>query len=238
MASRLSYREFKDEFLLAFAVASEADTSKRLNPLEVATLVTDSYQQSWISAATKELADLGYIAGQTFLDGSGSFTLSGSGLDRAERLAHEGGSDLYEMIGDTPPLALVDETDNVLTDDEGRHLVLDYNEPTGAVPARIVKLDPLAQAFKELDEHMADTIRDLKGSNSLSASDDPEVGQRLAEIEAGRVVLKAPQADANLFKRLVLPALTYLAKKVTDETVKVAIQKLIALITSFFGAAN
>lgn len=237
MADRLSYREFKDEFLLGFALACKGDTSSTIDPAKAASMVTGTYQKSWIAAATKELKDQGYIAGMAFLAGGGSFNLTGAGLDRAEGVAHENGADLYELIEETFPTAAVDENGNTLTDDQGNHLVFDFDLPDYALPARVTRVDPLSQAFRELDYQMALALRDLRASNSISEIDGAEVAQRMAEVEAGKALLKAPQVDANLFNRLVLPALNYLAKKVADETVKAGLQKLIALVASFFGPA-
>ncbi|MBB3398827.1 hypothetical protein [Rhizobium sp. BK060] len=57
----------------------------------------------------------------------------------------------------------------------------------------------------------------------------------MAELEARRALLNAEQADAALVKRILLPALKWLSKKVAEEAA-FGIQKIIALVLALFGA--
>ncbi len=234
MKNSLSYREFKDELLLHFAIHVQAATDVQADPESAAALIHERFQRSWIASATKELADAGYIKGITDLSGTGSYALTGYGLERAERIAHNVGADLHEMIADSDPYALVEDGGSAMTDDRGNRLVVSSPESDRADAANIIKIDPLSQAFRELDEEMSSVIRELRGSNQLAADGGAETSQRLAELEAGRILMSAEQADKSLVRRVLLPALQWLLKKVVDESAKTGIQKLIAIISAYF----
>lgn len=62
-----------------------------------------------------------------------------------------------------------------------------------------------------------------------------EAQQRIAELEAGKILMNAEQADAGLIRRLLLPSLIWFAKKVRDESASALIKKLIALVTAFLS---
>ncbi len=234
MTDNLSYREFKDEFLLHFAVKTGANTGVRINPEDAAELINDTFQRSWIGSATKDLSDDGYLHGQTFLSGEGSYSLTGRGLERAEEIADAQAADLYELISELGASPITDDKGNALVDDQGNKIILFTGGPNSEDDADIVTIDPLSQAFKELDEQMAITIRDLRGNNTLVENGGAEASQRIAELEAGKALLRAEQADRHLVKRILLPTLSWLLKKVADETAKLGIQKIIVLIGALF----
>ena len=98
MVDRLSYSDFRDEFLLAIAIAVKADTNRMINPLDVASNIEGRFQGSWPQAAMTDLARSGFISGITFISGGGSYKLTGSGLSVADDIASSGGNDLYELI--------------------------------------------------------------------------------------------------------------------------------------------
>ncbi len=50
MAERLSYKEFREEFLLAIAIATKADTSKMINPIEIGERIKGTFPSSWLEA--------------------------------------------------------------------------------------------------------------------------------------------------------------------------------------------
>ncbi len=233
MADRISYREFKDELLLRIAVATNGETNKFVNPQDAAQQIEENYSPTWVMSAAKELSDSGYLTGQTFLSGGGSYALLGPGLERAEEVAGERATDLYELIDEANAFPLADDQSNTLTDDKGNRLVYQV-DPWDQIETSIVKIDHLSPDFKSLDRALRDQIDVLRGDNALLA-EDAEAGQRLAELEAGKALLRADQADASLVKRLLIPSLTWFSKKVGDETVSTAIQALIGILLTWLG---
>lgn len=229
----ISFREFKELVLLNFAVSVGADTSVNKDPAEAAALVRASHPGSWIYEAVEILAADGLLKGMRLLSGEGSYSLTGKGIERAEEIALAQGTHLHELIqAERGIFSTVDENGQALSSEDGNALVGITSGPVQS--HNIIKLDPLSIAFRELDEQMAITIKDLRGNNALIEFNGPEASQRLAELEAGRALIKADQADGGLVLRVLLPSLNWLGKKVADETAKMAIQKLIALVIAMF----
>lgn len=233
MKDRISYREFKDELILTIAILVGGETGKFVDPEEASRQIQEGYSPTWVMSAAKELSDSGYLTGQTFLSGGGSYALLGPGLERAEEVAAERAADLYELIDEANAVPLSDDQGNTFTDDQGNRLVA-HVDPWENLETSIVKIDHLSPDFKSLDRALRDQIDILRGDNSLLA-EGSEAGQRLAELEAGKILLKADQADASLIKRLLIPALTWFSKKVGDETASTAIQALIALLMTWLS---
>lgn len=233
MADRISYREFKDELLLRIAVATNGETNKFVNPQDAAQQIEENYGPTWVMSAAKDLSDSGYLTGQSFLSGGGSYAMLGPGLERAEEVAGERATDLYELIDEANAVPLADDQGNTLTDDKGNRLVYQV-DPWDQIETSVVKIDHLSPDFKSLDRALRDQIDVLRGDNALLA-EDAEAGQRLAELEAGKALLRADQADASLVKRLLIPSLTWFSKKVGDETVSTAIQALIGILLTWLG---
>jgi hypothetical protein len=157
-------------------------------------------------------------------------TLNESGLERAEQVARENGFDLYEAMEE----AAAATSEEVTIDIEEPPDEAAHDEVSGG--EAVIYIDPLSEAFKELDAQMAIAIRDLRGRNELMELGGAEASQRMAELEAGSRLLKADQADAKLLKRLLLPALNWFAKKVGDETAKQLIAPLIAMVMAYIAA--
>lgn len=139
MADRISYREFKDELLLRIAVATNGETNKFINPQDAAQQIGEKYSPTWVMSAAKELSDSGYLTGQTFLSGGGSYALLGPGLERAEEVAGERATDLYELIDEANAVPLADDQGNTFTTDKGDRIVypVDPWEPHPANPLEI-----------------------------------------------------------------------------------------------------
>ncbi|MGK9053112.1 hypothetical protein [Neorhizobium petrolearium] len=233
MTQRLSYREFKDELLLSIAISTSGETNKFVNPEEVASRIQERYSPTWVMSAATELRDTGYLTGQTFLSGGGSYALLGAGLERAEEIAGEKATDLYELIDEANAVPLADERGNILTDEHGNSLLAQI-DPWKLEAPQVIQIDHVSPDFKSLDRALRDQIEILRGDNSLLA-EGAEAGQRLAELEAGKALLRADQADASLIKRLLIPSLTWFSKKVGDETVSTAIQALIGILLAWLG---
>lgn len=233
MQDRLSFREFKDELLLNIAILTGGETHKFVDPGDAAERIEEKFSASWIISAAEEWRSIGYLNGQTFLSGGGSFALTGAGLEHAEEIADERAADLYELIDEASAVPVADAHGNTLTDDHGNRLVV-HVDPWEKLEISIVKIDHLSPDFKSLDRALRDHIDIFRGNNELFA-DNPEAGRHLAELEAGKALLKADEADRNLVKRLLLPALTWFVKMARDETAKALAKKLIDDVTSWFS---
>lgn len=232
MTNRISYREFKDELLLRIAVLTNGETNKFVNPEDAAGQIEEKYSPTWVMSAATELRDSGYLTGQTFLSGGGSYALLGPGLDRAEEVAGERATDLYELIDEANALPLADDEGNTLTDDQGNRLVFQV-DPWERLAPHVVRVDHLSEDYKALDRALQDQIEIMRGNNAVMA-ESAEGRQRLTELEAGKILIKADQADGNLVKRVLLPALRYLLEKAADEATKIGIRKIIDLVVGIF----
>ena len=96
----MSFREFKDELLLALVLEAEASTTKQLVPQTVASKRGLNFREGWLRQAVKSLDDSGLVRASFFIgggpEGGMSLTITGDGLEQAEELASNSGFDLYE----------------------------------------------------------------------------------------------------------------------------------------------
>lgn len=225
MQERLSFREFKDELLLNIAIMTEGETNRFISPTDAAGRIMERYSETWIMSASEELRSMGYLHGQAFLSGDGMFALTGAGLEHAEEIAETRAADLYELIDEPSAVPLAHDQGEALTSDQSYQLVHD-SYPSVDVKVSIIKIDHLSPDFKSLDRALRDHIEIFRGNNELLAQ-SPEAGRLLAELEAGQALLKVDEADRNVLRRLLLPALTWFAKMARDETAKALAKKLI-----------
>ena len=224
-AERLSYREFKEEFVIAVAHLVRADTDKQVDLAEIGEQIDGTFRQSWLATAESELREQGLIDGPLYI-GSSKIQLTGLGLDKAEEWASERGYDLYDFLDATGGME-----DNLPGADE-------IDRSADSLHSDLIVVNPLSATFKEVNEQLTLTIDELRGRNELMVQGGAEASQRLAELEAGSRLLKAEQADASLLKRVLLPALTWFGKKVGDEAAKQLIVKLIAAVGAFLGGVS
>lgn len=225
MQERLSFREFKEELLLNIAIMTKGETNRFINPTDAAGRITDKFSETWIMSASEELRSVGYLHGQTFLSGDGTFALTGAGLEHAEEIAEERGADLYELIEEADAVPLLDAQNSAIISDQGNPIVY-HIDPRENAETSIIKIDHLSPDFKSLDRALREHIEIFRGNNELLA-ESSETGRLIAELEAGKALLKADEADRNLVRRLLLPALTWFARMARDETAKALVKKLI-----------
>lgn len=228
MTERLTYSEFKEELLLKIAIAVKADTSTRIDPSALKDRIQGLFRDSWIESTMSDLENDRFISGSLLVGGGGSYHLTGYGLQEAERLAIERGTDVYELIDESEEQQ--SETDSYVIGDPDAGYVIGEPEATS-----IVKIDNLSEAFKELDRELHARILELRSNNELMMEGGAEAQQHIAELEAGKILINAEQADAGLVRRLLLPSLTWFAKKVRDESASALIKKLIALVVAFLS---
>jgi hypothetical protein len=144
------------------------------------------------------------------------FLSRGKGLERAEEIADSNGYDLYEEIEE-----------------------FEKNSETGTthVPAsdRVVSIDHNSQEYLKVRREIDDVTAAARASNSLSANAGVELDQRLAEIEAGKILLNAPQANPGLVEKLIIPALKRIAEKIADNLIAILVNSVIAGLLALLG---
>jgi hypothetical protein len=222
--SNMSFREFKEELLISIAILAKAIPTTQLEPLDVATARKLFYREGWLRQAVKALDDQGHIKAIFFMGGGDNVgmrvQITGDGLEHAEELCHEAGLDLYEEIDQ------YNKGDNTIE-----------IESFIAVPAsdRIVKINHNSTEYKKIVDGLSEVSEAARTSNSLSLENVDEKDQHIAEIEAGKKLMEAPQADARLVDRLVIPALKWILAKAAETVLNNIVTALIALIVLFFG---
>ena len=65
--------------------------------------------------------------------------------------------------------------------------------------------------------------------------DADDKARRIAELEAGQVLLKAPRAKLNAVKEIIVRCLRYLGEKLADNTIEILISAAITAIAAAFG---
>lgn len=232
MVDRITYTDFKEELLLNMAILVRAETAKYIEPAKAALMIKERFSPSWTLEAARALKEDGLLKGSAYLGGGGSYALTGDGLQRAEEIATNHGTDLYELIDEDIADGLVDDEGNPLTDEHGNQLMIVPDPWSDNAAHDIMPIDHMSLAYKELDEALRERIDELRANNSFMAI-GPESGQRISELEAGRALLKADQADRSLLERVLLPALKWIAVKVTDEAASKLIGRLLELLVAF-----
>jgi hypothetical protein len=217
----MSFREFKDDLLIAIAIQAKGESTADLVPLDVAKARGLSYRNGWLRQAVELLHYQGLIKASFHLgggeDGGMNVQIIGSGLEAAEELCDERGSDLYEEIDEQSGASGVSESATVPASD------------------RIVKIDHNSAQYMEIIGKLAQISDAAKKSNSLSIENADERDQRLAEITAGKILLEAPRTNAEKVKSLLIDGLKWIGEKIADNVVSVIVTGLIGLVLALLG---
>jgi len=94
-----------------------------------------------------------------------------------------------------------------------------------------VDIDSKSPEIEKVETALTDAIAKVGASNALM--EDKEGSRRHAELKAGKALLSGKRLDVRLFKSTVIPALRWLASKVTDESASMAIQAAITAILTW-----
>lgn len=219
----MNFREFKNELLVAMVVFAKAQPNKQIDPLDAANSQNLTFREGWLRQAVKSLNDEGLIRTYFTLGGgeNGGMTsnITGSGIQEAEDIANDNGYDLYEEI------------------DEAQNSVERSSIQSAPASDRTVKIDHNSSQYTEIIEKLDKAILSARTSNSIRNDDPDTADQRVSELEAGKVLISAPQADKSLVKNLLLPALRWIMEKIADNIVAALIGSLITLIAAYFGLA-
>ena len=106
-------------------------------------------------------------------------------------------------------------------------------ELTAPASDRVVDLDHNAPEYDKLIQALGDVEQALSQSNDYDDQIDKE--QRIAEISAGRELLKATRARAEALIAVIFRALSYLAKKFVDVAIGIAATAALALLGKLTG---
>jgi hypothetical protein len=218
MAERLSYKNFKVEFLFRLAVMAKADPDVRLDASEVASQVEGKFPTAWADMAASDLAADAKLINSPMI-GANYVSLTGFGLEEAEEYGNSIAYDLWEAIDD---FHKAEPVEAVVT-------------PVG-MSGQTIAIDPMSDVFQGIEADIRETIRAVRSQNELMS--DPEVVQKIAELEAGHALIQAPQADSSLLRRLLIPTLLWLGKKIGDEAAKALISRLMAEVTKWLSTAS
>jgi hypothetical protein len=218
-----SFRDFKDQLLVAIAIEAKAEPTSQLTPSDVAAARALSYRNGWLRQAVKSLENLGYIDARYYLgggeDGGMMVQITGSGLEVAEELCNRSGIDLYQEV---------DELNQIKSPSTNFGVEIPASD-------RIVLLDHNSDPIKSIQEKVVEVFDAAKSSNSLSANNLNEAEQNIAELKAGHEIIKAHQAEIGLIQRLIVKPLKWLLSTVADTSLKELIKYLLGLIFKLFG---
>lgn len=238
-SKRLTYTDFQRVLLYKFAVTVEADFAKPADVADVAITINGKFQQSWIPAVTQKFVVQEYIKrwSKPLFDVSEIMNASEGSASKIRKSYQWGdaGADLYTLTEWG-----VEEAERI-AELEGWNLRSDIDEVAeqgfGSIvvaQGRTVKLNRESSEFKEVETGLNTAIEELRADNMLMS--DAEGGQHLAELEAGKVLIQAEQVNESLIKRVLLPSLTWTAKKIRDEgavaIIKIGVTKLLAMLSS------
>ncbi len=220
----MSFKAFKEDLLVALAIVAEAKATEQFEAIEITRQRDITYRDGWLRQAVKLLEDNGDIRVTRYLGGGEDLgmkiSLTGPGIEHAEEICGERASNLYEEI------------------EENKIQANPTSDPTSLdIPAsdRVVKIDHNLPEYREIVEKI-DSVTFTAKTNNLLKSDYPEESeQRVAELEAGRRLLDAPQANPRLIKELLINALKWFAEKIADGVVSTMIATLMLIIAKFLG---
>jgi hypothetical protein len=221
----MSFREFKENLLIAIAILAKGIPTAEIEPLAAAKARNLSYRHGWLRQAVKSLDEQGHVSARFYMgggeDGGMPVRVTGAGLEYAEELCDNAGSDLYEEIDEHNAAATAVETESPVV-----------------VPAsdRVVKIDHNSNDYKEIVDGLSQVSEAARKSNSLNIESADIKDQHLAEIDAGKRLLEAPQVNAGLVEKLLIPALKWISEKIAEAVIAAVVATLIALIVTLLAA--
>jgi len=203
----MRYDEFVEDLFLALGrAASLVGADTFLDAKRAATLRKLEFPYNWLVEATKELEQEGWLHAEPMLN-TVQVRLTGRGWDHYQELLDE-----YDLREEEAAEPLV-------------------------VPAsdRIVRLDHNSAAYLEADARLTEAIAALRENNEYKASDPEDYEQRLAELEGGQRLLKAPRTRLGAVIEVLIRALQWLAVKLADTVAGKMIEKALTALAALLG---
>lgn len=117
------------------------------------------------------------------------------------------------------------------------HFVESEEWSSGMAPAsnRVVSLDHNSATYLEADAKLTEAIAALRANNAYKASNPEDYEQRLAEIEGGQRLLKAPQTRLDAVIAVLVRSLQWLAVKLADTVAGKVIEKALTALAALLG---
>jgi hypothetical protein len=202
----MRYDEFVEELFIAVGNAAEIVGKDRfLDAKSAATRKELKFQDSWILEAVRDLELEGWLTTNLTLS-SAQVRLTGRGWDHYEDLLDEYG--------------LREET---------------TEPPVAPASDRLVALDHNSAAYIEADSRLSEAIKALRENNEYKASDPEDYEQRIAELEGGQRLLKAPRIRLGAVIEVLIRALQWLAVKLADTVAGKMIEKALTALATLLG---
>jgi hypothetical protein len=244
MEERLSYTDFRKELLFAFAVYVEGDFDRRAYPAEAAKLINRKFQNSWIKTGAASLSENEFLQLRSSAsdDGFSVFDDSLSTVDRLRQLGHKdtAAPEPYSLtekgyleaaqFGRYQGRVLENEMDEFIAAGGPESLSSDEGIDAGVV----ITIDRTSEEFLEVEKSVDAALNTLSASNALMS--DPDGSRRQAELKAAKTLLLGDKVNVSLFRKIVIPALQWLAAKIGDEASGMAIQAAIALALAWIAS--
>jgi hypothetical protein len=238
---RLSYPDFRKELLFAFAVYVEGDFDRRAYPADAAKLINRKFPPSWIKTGAASLSESELLLLRSSVS-NGDYSIFDDNLSTVDHLRQIGHRDpaapeAYSLtekgyleaaqFGRYQGRVLENEMDEFVAAGGPESLSADGIAETGV----IVTIDHTSYEFLEVEKSVDEALTKLESSNALMS--DPDGSRRQAELKAAKTLLSGDKINVSLFRRIVIPALQWLAAKVGDEASGMAIQAAITSIIAW-----
>jgi hypothetical protein len=234
---RLSYPDFRQELLFAFAVYVEGDFDRRAYPADAARLIARKFQRSWIKAGAASLSESEFLLlrSSTSEDGFSIYEDNLTAVDRLRQLGHtdtalpeqysltEKGYLEAAKFGRFQGRVLENEMDEFIAAGGPDSLSAGGISDSGV----IVTIDRSSEQFLQVEKSVDEALTKLVTSNALTS--DPDTSRRQAELKAAKALLLGETVNVSLFKKIVIPALQWLAAKIGDEASSMAVQAAIVI---------
>lgn len=240
---RLSYPDFCQELLFAFAVFVEGDFDRRAYPVDVAKLITRKFQPSWILTGAASLSEDEFLLLRSSAsDDSSVYKNNLTAVDRLRQIEHadtpapeqysltEKGYFEAAKFGRYQGRTLENEMDEFLATGGPDSL----SSSSFSDASVIVAIDRTSDQFLKVEESVDEALIKLSSSNALMS--DPDGSRRQAELTAAKALLLGDTVNVSLFKKIVIPALQWLAAKIGDEASSMAIQAAIILAMTWIAS--
>lgn len=239
---RLSYPDFRNELLFAFAVYVEGDFEHRALATEAAKLAK-RFQTSWITAGANWLSENEYLMLRSaqYEEAFAAFDHPLSTVERLQQLGNRNPATPPEYsltekgyleamkIGRFQGRVLENEMDEFVAagGPEGLSWDSEFDQDVA------IKIDRHSAEFVEVERSVDEALTTLSGNNVLMS--DPDGSRRQAELKAAKALLLGDSVNISLFKKIIIPALQWVAAKIGDEAAGMAIQAAIVAVMTWIA---
>lgn len=217
----MSFTEFKKTLLARiFEMLDKDGFDKIVTPALIATQTDLPFKRGWVEKALEQYEANGWAKLTRFMSGSTDdgirMTITGAGIEEAERLYEDGWSEVVEAAA-----VLAATTAEMLVPAADRIVSLNDNEHAASLRATLADLEP-----------------QIAGNNELPAHDALEFERRFAEFQAGNLLVKAATASAGALATVLLGTLKWLLTKLAETAVAPLLASAIAALLALLGLSS